>query len=236
MGSESSIADMFSRPRISALGMLLAFVTLGGASSCLYHSSDRCDPGQTYNSEAGLCVCDDSQNLIAGDHGCEACDANATAKDDVCTCNDGFSGDGKTCVETPKALGTDCKADADCNDEKYNTCHLVSADSGYCTNSGCTTVDDADCSGGYACDLSATPSYCERPPSGAGMACKSNDDCKGTDATYCETFNTHQCFVQGCSLTANDCFPGKECCDLAPLSGGIVKAVICVDSGTCGKN
>lgn len=232
MGPESSIAGMFARSRISGVGMLLAFVSLGGASSCLYHSSDRCDPGQVYNADAGLCVCDESLNKVAGDHGCETCDRNATAKDDVCTCNDGFSGDGITCV----AVGAACKADADCKDKRYDTCHLSSADSGYCTNSGCTTVDDAACSAGYKCDLSGKTGYCERPPSGAGMACKTNDDCTGTDATYCESFNTHQCYVQGCSLTANDCFPGKECCDLAPLSGGLVTAVICVDAGKCGSN
>ncbi len=234
MGPASSIADMFSRPRISAVGMLLAFASLGGASSCLYHSSDRCDPGQTYNSEAGLCVCDEKQNLIAGDHGCIACGDNASAKDDGCHCDEGYTGDGFTCKLTPAAQGITCKTNADCQDKVYDTCHL-SGDSGYCTNTGCTAVDDPACTGGYACDLSASPAYCVRPPDGAGNACKSNDDCMGTEATYCETFNAHSCFVQGCSLTDNDCFPGKDCCDLSTLSGGIVKAVICVDAGTCKK-
>ncbi|MEO8903744.1 MAG: hypothetical protein ABI488_15690 [Polyangiaceae bacterium] len=231
MGPESFIADMLSLPRISGAGMLLALATLGGASSCLYHSSDRCDPGQVYNADAGACVCDESLNKVTGDLGCEACDANATAKDDVCTCNDGFSGDGMTCV----AVGADCTADADCKDKLYNTCHLVSANSGYCTNSGCTTVDDPACSAGYKCDLSGKTGYCERPPSGAGNACAKDSDCKGTDATYCENHQSNQCFVEGCSLTANDCFPGKECCDLTGPSFGIIKKQICVDAGTCAQ-
>ena len=169
MARETSISDMFSLsgPRISALGLVLGFVSLGGASSCLYHASDRCDSDQTYNDAAGLCVCDESLNLIAGDHGCVPCDANATAKDDACTCNDGYSGDGMTCTAVPKALGLACTSDADCTDATYNTCHIVTDGSSYCTNTACTTVDDATCTGGYACDLSAKPSYCERPPSGA---------------------------------------------------------------------
>lgn len=215
--------------------MLLAFVTLGGASSCLFKSSDRCDADQTYNADAGSCVCDERQNKIAGDHGCVPCGEHATAKDDTCTCDKGYSGDGMTCIEKPEALGIDCKTNADCDDATYDTCHLVTADSGYCTNTGCTSVDDASCSSGYACDLSATPAYCERPPSGAGMACKTSADCQDTDATYCESFATHQCFVQDCSLTKNDCFPGQECCDLGVPSHGIVKALICVDAGTCKK-
>lgn len=226
---------MLFRPRVSGTAALLALASLAGASSCLFKASDRCDPGQVYDADAGLCVCDEKQNKIAGDHGCIECGANATAKNDVCTCDEGFTGDGMTCIEKPKALGADCKTDSDCKDDTYGTCHLLNADSGYCTNSGCTSVNDQSCSAGYACNSSASPGYCQRPPSGAGMSCTNNSDCENGEATYCESFKTHQCFVQDCSLIANDCFPGKECCDLGPLSGGIVKAHICVDSGTCGK-
>ncbi|MEP7049434.1 MAG: hypothetical protein ABJB12_03735 [Pseudomonadota bacterium] len=235
MAPESSISHMFFRPRLSAKAALLALASFAGASSCLFKASDRCDPGQVYNAAAGLCMCDEAENMIAGEHACIACGANATAKDDVCTCDDGFTGDGMTCNEKPKALGVECQVDSDCKDSTYSTCHLLNADSGYCTNTGCAVSNGETCTGGYACDASAPPGYCERPPSGAGMACDSDKACANTDATYCETFKQHQCFVQGCSLTENDCFPGKECCDLAPLSAGIVKAHICVDSGKCGK-
>ena len=57
----------------------------------------------------------------------------------------------------------------DCTDAKYNTCHIVSGGGSYCTNTGC--ADDTACDGGYACDISTDPAYCERPPTGDGQSC-----------------------------------------------------------------
>jgi hypothetical protein len=122
-----------------------------------------------------------------------------------------------------------CDDDQDCTDATYDTCHLLDDTSGYCTNVGCAP---GECTGGYACDSVATPSYCARPPDGAGKSCASDADCAGTEATWCDTFQSHVCYVEGCALDGNDC-PGKECCDLAVASGGLLKKTICVDSGTC---
>lgn len=231
MAPVSSIARMFSARRISAAGFLLGFLGLGGLSGCLYDSSDRCDPGQTFNADAGLCVC--SGNTVAGDHGCEPCGENEIAKDDVCACIDGYELVGSACQFKPLAQGIACEDDAGCTDKVYSTCHVPEGKGGYCTDTGC--ADTADCKGGYACNTSATPTFCEQPPTGQGMHCAKNADCAGTEATYCENHNTFMCFVEGCSLTENDCFTGYQCCDLAALSSGIIQKKICVKSGTCGQ-
>jgi len=225
---------MVSVRRISAVGMLVAFSSLLGLSSCLYDSSDRCDDGQAFDSKAGLCVC--TGNTIAGttekgNPACVACPEHEVASNDACVCEDGYQRPTPeaACMIVPDALGLACQSDQDCTDETYDTCHLLDDDSGYCTNTGCAA---GECTGGYACDTVATPSYCARPPDGAGKSCADQEDCAGTEATFCETYVTHVCYVEGCALDGNDC-PGKECCDLAISSGGVVRKTICVDSGTC---
>jgi hypothetical protein len=225
---------MVSLRRVSALGMLVAFSSLLGLSSCLYDASDRCDPKQTYDPNAGLCVC--TGNTIAGTEadgspGCVACAEHEVSNNDTCSCEEGYERPtpDAPCLSVPDALGLPCNTDQECTDATYDTCHLQDDGSGYCTNVGC---QQGECTGGYACDTVATPTYCARPPDGAGKPCGSDEDCAGTEATWCETFNTHVCYVEGCALDGNDC-PGKECCDLAIRSGGLVTKTICVDFGTC---
>jgi hypothetical protein len=125
-------------------------------------------------------------------------------------------------------LGTPCSTDAPCEDPAYDACEVGADGSGYCTTTGCTSSED--CTGGYACNLSETPSYCQRPPAGAGMSCASDADCAGTEATYCDAFMQHACLVQGCNVTVNDCFAGTECCDLSMYG---VPEPICVPAGAC---
>jgi hypothetical protein len=222
---------MFCRSRTSVAGLLLALTSFGGASSCLYHAGDRCDPGQIYDANAGLCECDNSMGLVTGDHGCVTCGDHQVVKADSCQCADNYEMVGTACQPTTRGLA--CASDKDCNDAKYNACHILPDSGSYCTNTGCT--DDTSCDGGYACNTSTDPAYCERPPTGDGQPCQSSMDCQGTDATFCESFKTKVCYVQGCSLTTNDCFGGKECCDLTGPSGGLFKTQICVVAGSCQK-
>lgn len=232
MALATFIASMFCARRVSALGMLFSFSSLLGVSSCLYDSSDRCDAGQVFNADAGLCVCDKTQNLIAGEHGCVACLENEVADNDACSCAEGYKrpAPGAACAIVPEALGAACTKDADCTDATYATCHLVGDGTGYCTNTGCTANEE--CSAGYACEMAEDPAYCKRPPVGEGMKCGSDADCASTEATFCEYVQTKICFVE-CTLGGNDCFPGKECCDLTASSLGLYKRQICVDSGSC---
>ena len=234
MGRASSVADLVSVRRISALVVLVAFSSVLGLSSCLYDSSDRCDSTQAYDANAGLCVC--TGNTIAGttpegNPGCAPCAEHEVASNDACLCEEGYQRPTPeaACVVVPEALGLPCESDPDCTDPIYDTCHPLDDGSGYCTQVGCAA---GECTGGYACDTIATPSYCVRPADGAGQSCATDDDCAGTEATWCDTFKSHTCFVEGCALGGTDC-PGRECCDLSGPSFGTVKKTICVDSGTC---
>jgi hypothetical protein len=227
----SYIADMFSLPRISAAMLLLSFVGSGGASGCLYNSGDRCDAGQRYDPRSGLCICPPESKTVVGDHGCVPCGENEIAVNDACSCAEGYQkpSGGSACVIIPKGLGDSCTANEECTDPTYDHCQ-ISGDSGYCTNTKCAA--DTDCTGGYACNLTADPSFCQRPPTGQDMACTSSGDCAGNEASYCLTIQAHICFVE-CSLTGNDCFSGRECCDLQKLSGGLIPKQLCVPTGTC---
>jgi hypothetical protein len=211
---------MVSVRRLSALGMLSAFSSVLVLSSCLYDSSDRCDPGQAYDSSAGLCVCTGHSTPGMTESGSQGC-----------VCEEGYQRPSPEaeCEAGPDALGRACEADQDCPVAPYDTCHLLEDGSGYCTNVGCAADE---CEGGYACDTVAEPTYCARPPSGAGKQCKDDADCAGTEATWCDIYSSHVCYVEGCAVDGNDC-PGKECCDLAAASAGLVRKTICVDPGTC---
>lgn len=233
MATRSFIAGMFFARRASALGMLVAFFGPLGITSCLYDSSRRCDSTQRFDSAAGLCVCDEAQNMIAGDHGCVPCAEHEVALNDSCSCADGYTrpSAGAACSDFPPALGTVCTEDKDCPDATYGSCRALDGGTGYCTN---LCSDGTGCAGGYACDVAATTPYCKRPPIGAGQACTSDAECAGTEATFCEYFQTQVCYVE-CKLGGNDCFPGKECCDLTASSVGLYKTQICVDAGSCKK-
>ena len=74
---------------------------------------------------------------------------------------------------------------------------LLDGGAGYCTNVGCAANE---CMGGYACDTVAMPTYCARPPDGAGKSCASDADCAGTEATWCDIYQSHVCYVQGCEF------------------------------------
>jgi hypothetical protein len=54
---------------------------------------------------------------------------------------------------------------------------------------------------------------------GPGQSCTGPADCTG-DARYCDTFMTHVCIVQGCSLTMHDCPRGTMCCDFSRFGAG----------------
>ena len=211
-------------------GPLLSLAAvLAAAASCVYDANNRCDENEMLSADGRQCICVPGSAMTA--HGCTLCGANEVPGNGMCDCAPGFSRPmpGAACAQAPVALGMACDTQsAPCTDATYSTCHVTGGTAGYCTNTGCAT--SADCSGGYACETSATPAFCRRPPMGAGMPCQSPADCAGTEATFCDLAVTHTCLVQGCSLTADDCFQGTQCCD---LSGFGVAQPICVQSGTC---
>ncbi|MBN2194025.1 MAG: hypothetical protein JW751_14515 [Polyangiaceae bacterium] len=201
-------------------------IALGGAlvtpSACVFDPDDRCGPHQVPYGDNQRCVCEDGYAWAEG--GCVACEDHEVASADGCVCEEGYSRltEGGPCELPPPGLGAECDEDNPCG-EPYPQCEPVDGATGYCTSVGCETSDD--CEAGYACDDTVDPTVCRRPPTGLGQPCESDEDCAGTEATYCDLFVTMGCLVQGCTLDPDNCFVGYECCD---LSGFGIAEPLCV--------
>ena len=197
------------------------------SSACVYDSQARCGPGQVYNDEFTECLC--GPGLVLTGTTCVPCGEHEIAGTNGCVCETGYARAGATspCTLKPAALGSTCNTTTTpCTDLVYSYCAPAGTD-GYCTKSGCTSSAECD---GYACDTTASPAYCRRPPVGAGQACTSAADCAGTEATYCDSYMAHACLVEGCTVSLNDCYEGTDCCDLSQF--GVPKPV-CVAKGGC---
>jgi hypothetical protein len=200
--------------------------------ACVYDSDNRCGEGQALETEGTeTCIC--AKGYATTPTGCVLCPENEEPGATGCVCKAGYSKPtaDAPCAQAGVGMGATCDATSiPCTDATYNHCHAVSGTAGYCTTQGCTS--DADCSGGYMCDLSATPAYCRRPPLGFGKACSTDADCAGTEATYCDSFMTKTCLVQGCTLEPDNCFSGTECCNLSAFG---VAQPLCVllSNGGC---
>jgi hypothetical protein len=218
-----------SRSPLHLLPWLSLTALLVATTACVYDPDQRCGENQILSSDGRQCSCVPGAVMTA--HGCTLCGLNEVPGNGVCDCAAGYVRPtlNAACEEAPSAMGMACDTSgAPCTDSTYATCHVTGGSTGYCTNAGCTS--SADCQGGYACDTTATPPFCKRPPVGAGLACQSSADCAGTEATYCDLVVTHQCLVQGCKRTPDDCFSGTVCCDLSTFG---VAQPICVLPGTC---
>ena len=147
--------------------------------------------------------------------------ATATA----CECEPGYArpGPDEPCEEA-SGLGAECDPESPACEAPYPHCEPAE-EGGYCTIGDCTSNED--CDGGYACN---DQSVCVRPPIGLGASCSGPEDCAGTEATFCDTFMTNSCQVEGCSLDVEDCFEGYECCDFS--SFGLAQP-LCVPAGAC---
>jgi hypothetical protein len=83
--------------------------------------------------------------------------------------------------------------------------------------------DAAPCGGDAGCADASTL------PTGLGASCSSSADCAAYEATYCESFQSHTCQVEGCTLEPDDCYPGSICCDLTAFG----MPTLCVPEGQC---
>lgn len=66
-------------------------------------------------------------------------------------------------------------------------------------------------------------------PTGEDESCMTHDDCAGFEASFCDSFVTFTCLVPNCTLAPDNCFAGKECCDLS--SFGL--PTLCIADGAC---
>jgi len=211
---------------VSARAAWLAAVAaiVGG---CIYDANERCGPHMVA-SEVDACVCEAGYVLVGKE--CITCPEHELVQGSGCVCEDGYTrlAEGAACTELPKSgPGADCSVAA-CADPEFSACVTAPNDDQYCTSRGCATSDD--CPETFACSASPQGSFCQRSPLGMTNPCASDDDCKGYEATFCETLFSDSCLVQGCSLAQNDCFEGWECCDVTSYGMPIP---ICIPEGNC---
>lgn len=213
--------------RLSGLVLLGALLSVG-PSACVYDAANRCGPHQLIL-DNDRCGCE--AGYVPGTAGCIPCGDNERETNGACVCVKGFArpADGAACEPLPAALGTACDSESTpCEPgSKYTLCHVTDGTSGYCT-SACASQDD--CDGGYKCHEDGADSFCRRPPLGYGDSCKTDDDCAGGEATFCEKFQQHICLVP-CSAGKTDvCFEGESCCDF------VIFHPICVPTDQCSAN
>jgi hypothetical protein len=219
-----SYSSFFARRR-AAWSVVVPLAMLAVVAGCVYDGGDRCGPNQVLVS-ADRCACEPGMVPVA--IGCGPCGEYEVADDDACVCEEGYVRAEETgpCVPDLPGLGVACDESTPCVTEPFTHCQ-ISAAGGYCTSSGC--ADTSECSAGYACDATATPPYCQRPPTGQGVSCTAQEDCASYEATYCETAQGQVCLVQGCEVGGSDCFSGWQCCDLSAFG----YPTLCVPEGTC---
>jgi hypothetical protein len=196
--------------------------------ACTYDPDEPCGPNEEMYGDGLRCLCVAGAALTPT--GCVMCGANEVAGATACECVPGYNrpGGGGACEEDPMTgQGAACDDVTPCPDTLAGHCQADASGSGYCTTTGCT---ETPCVGGYACDESASPSICVRPPLGQSMSCSSDTDCAGTEATFCDTVKSNSCLVRGCSVSPDDCFIGWSCCDLSSLG---LRETICVPDGNC---
>jgi hypothetical protein len=208
--------------------LLAAGLAACGVAGCIYDDDDRCSDNQVVV-EGSRCVCAPGSAWTA--QGCVVCGENEQPGASGCECMAGFARPAAdaACAPLPSGLGDACDTvSAPCGEGPFDHCQVVSETSGYCTSVDCS--DSAPCEGGYACETRSGDPFCRRPPLGLGTPCESADDCAGTEATWCDTFQTQQCIVQGCSLANQDCFGDQVCCDLSQFG---VPVPLCLPAGAC---
>lgn len=96
------------------------------------------------------------------------------------------------------------------------------------TPAGCLCVE------GYARAVPTDPCT-ELPPdvmkpTGQDEPCQSDADCANFEASFCDIFVTQTCLVPNCTLTPDNCFTGKECCDLTNFG---LPFTLCIAAGAC---
>jgi hypothetical protein len=147
---------------------------------------------------------------------------------EVCVCKPDTVDQGGVCVEVAPVetgLGDACDDSTPCADAAFPECHVPDDGAGYCTVYDCTSNDD--CGKSFHCALDETPSYCHAPPTGQGVACESDDDCKDFEATFCSVGNPAGvvCLVRDC-VDDSGCSPGYTCLDLGMFVPGLPKACL----------
>jgi hypothetical protein len=209
-------------PRVPAALTSLVLALLG--SACMAPPAERCGASMYYDEAQVTCLCVESAIPVGGS--CIPCAPDEVAAGSTCACPEGQAKNDEGVCAAVAGLGDPCDATSPCTDPTYSYCAPRSggATAGTCTR---TCFDDAQCDGAYTCATWEAQPYCRRF-SGLGMGCASSADCADTDATFCDTFQTHTCLVSGCTARGEECPRGTECCDLSTYGLGTLCLGACL--------
>lgn len=197
-----------------------------------------CAEGEIAENEQ--CVCDAGRGRD-GAGACVPCAAGQEVVDEMCACPAGSvaSADGSCIADTdPVSFGADCTGEGDC---MGSNAVCVTDDAvgmqpraPYCTRQGCETSAQCPSSDGYYCASDGSARFCRPAASGEGDPCdmaaglQDNPACT-QEAGVC-AFGT--CHSPDQCATADDCSPGRECCNLSVITA-MEGLTLCTLPGTC---
>ena len=197
--------------RLRAVAFYFGLSMLLLAAGCIVADGDAtCGPNQAAVSGAGSHYCLCAPGFVIDDDavGCKACGENEEGKHDECVCKAGYVRSSGTCAES--SLGAVCESSTDCSGD-FSTCVMDQA-GGYCSSAGCTSSND--CQPSWFCSGKASDAVCKKPPDGYQKPCAGAADCAGTSATYCDSFQTHSCVIEGCGAGV-PCPGDWSCCNIS---------------------
>ena len=200
--------------------MKLSILVLVVTTGCVYDANELCGPHMKYDTSLDVCLCDDSS--IADGLRCTLCPADEVAVAGACGCAPGSTKNSAGVCDRVVGLGDPCQSASDCTNPGYAYCAPG------VTGSSCTSAcaSDSDCGDSYTCATWEPQPYC-REFVGLGMSCTSAADCAGTDATFCDTYQSHTCIVAGCTVGDGACPRGTLCCDFSQYGFGTLCAAAC---------
>jgi hypothetical protein len=199
--------------RLRTCALRVCLVSLLLTAGCVVSEGNAaCGENQVEVNGDGAHYCLCKPGFIIDDDavGCKACGENEESKRNECVCKEGYVRTDGVC--TMSSLGAACDSDAQCAGD-FPICVMEDA-AGYCSSEGCST--SGDCQPMWFCDRQAEPATCKKPPNGYRQPCEAAADCAGTSATFCDTFQSHSCLIQGCGVGA-PCPGDWSCCRIMLL-------------------
>jgi hypothetical protein len=100
------------------------------------------------------------------------------------------------------------------------------------TNGSAECASSSDCDGDQLCDVHDT-GQCKPAPVGFDRPCSSSDDCASSEATYCDTFSTGACQIEGCKEADGRCPGDLACCDFAIIGTSLCVPQENLEDGVC---
>jgi hypothetical protein len=201
--------------------MKALLLVIAATSGCVYDANDRCGENMTYDTTLEACLCTD--HAVVSGLGCKLCASDEVVIAGACGCARGSAKNADSICERITGLGDSCESASDCTNPAFSYCAPGVAGS-TCTS---TCTDDTGCGDAYTCATWEPQPYC-REFVGLGASCTSSADCAGTDAMFCDTYQSHTCIVAGCSLDESECPRGTMCCDFSQYGLGTLCAGACL--------